>query len=72
VHKETASSLGRESSWHSYSILTGRYCVNQAKQLFNCLPLVEVWEDLQPEVERLTGLAGLKIIPTLIINEPLR
>src|SRR5439155_14847244 len=26
------------------------------------LPLVEVWEELQPEVEHLTGLAGLKII----------
>jgi hypothetical protein len=26
------------------------------------LPLVEVWEELQPEVEHLTGMAGLKII----------
>ena len=24
------------------------------------LPLVEVWEELQPQVEHLTGLAGLK------------
>jgi len=24
------------------------------------LPFVEVWEDLQPEVEHLTGIAGLR------------
>jgi len=33
------------------------------------LPLVEVWEELQPEVERLTGLAGLKIIGAVIEDE---
>jgi hypothetical protein len=33
------------------------------------LPLVEVWEDLQPEVEHLTGVAGLKIIQALIEDE---
>src|ERR1035437_9691651 len=32
-------------------------------------PLVEVWEELQPEVERLTGLAGLKIIRAVIEDE---
>src|ERR1700688_3556294 len=33
------------------------------------LPLVEVWEELQPEVEHLTGLAGLKIIRAVIEEE---
>src|SRR5450756_2660953 len=33
------------------------------------LPLVEVWEELQPEVEQLTGLAGLKIIRAVIEDE---
>jgi hypothetical protein len=33
------------------------------------LPLVEVWEELQPEVERLTGLAGLQIIGAVIEDE---
>ena len=36
------------------------------------LPLVEVWEDLQPEVEHLTGLAGLKIIRAVIEDEVTR
>ena len=36
------------------------------------LPLVEVWEELQPEVERLTGLAGLKIIRAVIEDEVTR
>lgn len=36
------------------------------------LPLVEVWEELQPEVERLTGLAGLKIIRAVIEEEVTR
>jgi putative transposase len=36
------------------------------------LPLVEVWEELQPEVERLTGIAGLKIIRAVIENEVAR
>jgi hypothetical protein len=36
------------------------------------LPLVEVWEELQPEVERLTGLAGLKIIQAVIEDEVMR
>jgi hypothetical protein len=36
------------------------------------LPLVEVWEELQPEVEHLTGLAGLKIIRAVIENEVTR
>jgi putative transposase len=33
------------------------------------LPLVEVWEELQPEVEQLTGLAGLQIIRAVIEDE---
>jgi hypothetical protein len=33
------------------------------------LPLVEVWEELQPEVEHPTGLAGLMIIRALIEDE---
>lgn len=33
------------------------------------LPLVEVWEELQPEVEHLTGMAGLKIIRAVIEDE---
>lgn len=36
------------------------------------LPLVEVWEELQPEVEHLTGLAGLKIIQAVIEDEVTR
>src|SRR5450756_787896 len=36
------------------------------------LPLVEVWEELPPEVERLTGLAGLKIIRAVIEDEVTR
>lgn len=36
------------------------------------LPLVEVWEELQPEVEQLTGLAGLKIIRAVIEEEVTR
>ena len=36
------------------------------------LPLVEVWEELQPEVERLTGLAALKIIRAVIEDEVMR
>ena len=33
------------------------------------LPLVEVWKELQPEVEHLTGMAGLKIIRAVIEDE---
>ena len=33
------------------------------------LPLVEVWEELQPEVEHLTGIAGLKIIRKVIEDQ---
>jgi putative transposase len=36
------------------------------------LPLVEVWEELQPAVERLAGLAGLKIIRAVIEDEVTR
>jgi len=36
------------------------------------LPLVGVWEDLQPEVEHLTGIAGLKIIQAVIEDEVTR
>ncbi len=36
------------------------------------LPLVEVWEELQPQVEYLTGLAGLKIIRAVIEDEVTR
>jgi putative transposase len=36
------------------------------------LPLVEAWEQLQPEVEHLTGLAGLKIIRAVIEDEVTR
>jgi transposase-like protein len=36
------------------------------------LPLVEVWEELQPEVEHLTGMAGLKIIRAVIEEEVTR
>jgi putative transposase len=36
------------------------------------LPLVEVWEELQPEVEPLTGLAGLKVIRAVIEDEVTR
>src|SRR5437867_12985823 len=33
------------------------------------LPLVAMWEELQPEVEHLTGLGGLKIIRAVIEDE---
>ena len=36
------------------------------------LPLVEVWEELQPEVEHLTGMAGLQIIRAVIEEEVTR
>ena len=36
------------------------------------LPLVEVWEELQPQVEHLTGWAGLKIIQAVIEDEVTR
>lgn len=36
------------------------------------LPLVEAWEELQPEVEQLTGMAGLKIIQAVIEEEVTR
>src|SRR6202162_2130064 len=36
------------------------------------LPLVEVWEELQPAVEHLAGLAGLKIIRAVIEDEVMR
>ncbi len=36
------------------------------------LPLLEVWEELQPQVEHLTGLAGLKIIRAVIEEEVTR
>ena len=36
------------------------------------LPLVEVWEELQPQVEQLAGLAGLKIIRAVIEDEVTR
>ena len=33
------------------------------------LPMVEVWEELQAQVEQLTGEAGLRIIGTILENE---
>ena len=36
-----------------------------------CLPLAEVWEELQAEVERLSGAAGLRIMQE-IWNEEVR
>jgi transposase-like protein len=33
------------------------------------LPLIEVWEELQPEVEHLTGMAGLQILRAVIEDE---
>jgi hypothetical protein len=36
------------------------------------LPLVEVWEELPPEVKHQTGLAGLKIIRAVIEDEVMR
>lgn len=53
---------------------TKKFEVVGAKQLavHVPLPLVEVWEELQPEVEHLTGLAGLKIIRAVIEDEVTR
>ena len=36
------------------------------------LPLVELWEELQPQVEHLAGLAGLQIIRGVIKEEVTR
>jgi hypothetical protein len=36
------------------------------------LPMVEVWEELQAQVEQLTGQAGLRIIGTILENEVTR
>ena len=36
------------------------------------LPLVEVWEELQPQVEHWAGLAGLQIIRGVIEEEVTR
>jgi hypothetical protein len=36
------------------------------------LPLVELWEELQPQVEDLAGLAGLQIIRGVIEEEVTR
>jgi putative transposase len=36
------------------------------------LPLVEVWDELQAQVEQLTGEAGLRIIGTILENEVTR
>jgi len=36
------------------------------------LPLVEVWEDLQPQVERLTGEAGLQTLRAILDDEVTR
>ena len=36
------------------------------------LPLVEVWEQLQPQVEHLAGLAGLPILRGVIEDEVTR
>lgn len=36
------------------------------------LPLVEVWEELQAEVERLTGEAGLQILRAILEEEVTR
>lgn len=36
------------------------------------LPMVEVWEELQAEVEQLTGQAGLRIIGAILENEVTR
>jgi hypothetical protein len=36
------------------------------------LPLVEVWEELQPRVEQLTGEAGLQILRAILEDEVTR
>ena len=36
------------------------------------LPMVEVWEELQAQVEQLTGQAGLRIIGAILENEVTR
>jgi hypothetical protein len=36
------------------------------------LPKVEVWQELQPQVEQWTGQAGLRIISTILENEVTR
>jgi hypothetical protein len=40
--------------------------VMQATQLGVPLPLVEMWKELQPQVERLSGMAELQIIRAVI------
>src|ERR1019366_2646517 len=36
------------------------------------LPMVEVWEEMQAQVEQLTGQAGLRIISAILENEVTR
>jgi hypothetical protein len=36
------------------------------------LPMVEVWEELQAQVEELTGEAGLRIVGAILENEVTR
>ena len=36
------------------------------------LPLVEVWEDLQPRVEQLSGEAGMQILRAILEDEVTR
>jgi putative transposase len=45
---------------------------NRELQVQVPLPLVEVWEELQAEVEQLTGQAGLKIIGAILESEVTR
>jgi len=50
----------------------GKFEVIGGRELAVRLPLVEVWEKLQAEVERLTGEAGLKILRAILEDEVTR
>jgi len=56
-----------EKSKHNFAVLGKQELLVEVP-----LPLIEVWEELQPEVEHLTGMAGLQIIRVVIEEEVTR
>jgi hypothetical protein len=59
----------RNTYQRSASKSKGKFEVMGGRQLAVRLPLVEVWQELQPAVEHLTGLAGLRILGAVIEDE---
>jgi hypothetical protein len=53
-----------EKSKRKFEVLGNRELLVQVP-----LPMVEVWEEMQAQVERMTGEAGLRIIGAILENE---